>query len=80
MIAAIALQDTKKYNHQAIDLAGDELTFEQANRAFQEVAGTPVPSTFSFLGWAAKMSMKELGIMVRVVSAVPNPRVHMKIE
>lgn len=71
LIAAIALQDPKKYNHQFLDLAGDELSFKEVDQAFKAAAGIPAPQTFTIFGWAAKKAVKEMDLMVR--SPLPLP-------
>lgn len=66
IVAAIALKDRAKFNHRSLDLAGDELTFAEADAAFRAAAGIPVPQTFTFFGWAAKKAIGDMGTMVRL--------------
>jgi hypothetical protein len=65
IVAAAALKDRAKFNHRALDLAGDEVTFDQVDAAFRAAAGMPAPRTFTFLGWAAKKAMGDMDAMVR---------------
>ncbi|KAL8705093.1 MAG: hypothetical protein Q9201_001776 [Fulgogasparrea decipioides] len=53
------------YKNQAINLAGDELTFEQLNDVLQSKMGYPIPLTFEFLARFLKWMLKEINIMFR---------------
>ncbi|KAL8727238.1 MAG: hypothetical protein Q9181_005785 [Wetmoreana brouardii] len=53
------------YKNQAINLAGDELTFNQLNDVFQSKMGYPIPLTFEFLARFLKWMLKEISIMFR---------------
>lgn len=62
--AAEAFHDPETWNHRAIGLAGDELTFSQLSLAFQKVTGKPVGTTVGLLGKALKHGVSEMGTMV----------------
>ncbi|KAL8660620.1 MAG: hypothetical protein Q9202_006365 [Teloschistes flavicans] len=53
------------YKNQAINLAGDELTFERLSEVFEEKMGYPLPVTFGFLARFVKWMLTELNIMFR---------------
>lgn len=53
------------YKNQAINLAGDELTFEQLNEVFRSKMGYPIPLTFEFLARFFKWMLTEINIMLR---------------
>ncbi|KAL8638633.1 MAG: hypothetical protein Q9228_004225 [Teloschistes exilis] len=57
--------DDPAYKNQAINLAGDELTFEQLNEAFEKKMGYPMPVTFGFIARFVKWMVKELNIMFK---------------
>ncbi|APA05996.1 hypothetical protein SS1G_01591 [Sclerotinia sclerotiorum 1980 UF-70] len=61
--AAQALLKPKEYNGRAISLAGDELTFGEANEIFQSRLGKDIPKTFSFLGSTLLWAVKDFGSM-----------------
>lgn len=62
--AATAFQKPEEYNHKAIGLAGDELTFDEQQAVFQKkTTYTPTP-TFWFLGSFLKYMVTELGLML----------------
>ncbi|KAL8871035.1 MAG: hypothetical protein Q9174_003056 [Haloplaca sp. 1 TL-2023] len=58
------------YKNQAINLAGDELTFEEFNRVFEEKMGYPVPVTYEFVGRIMKWMLGEINIMFQWFDAV----------
>lgn len=62
--AAEAFHDPETWNHRAIGLAGDELTFSQLSLAFQKVTGKPVGTTAGIWGKALKHGVSEMGTMV----------------
>ncbi|KAK4992775.1 hypothetical protein LTR66_003322 [Elasticomyces elasticus] len=63
--AAQAFIKPEKYSKKAISLAGDDLTFEETNKIFQEKAGHPLPTTFGFMGSGLLWGVKEMGIMFK---------------
>jgi uncharacterized protein YbjT (DUF2867 family) len=60
---ATALLEPEKYKGRAIGLAGDELNYEEACAIFKEVEGYDMPTTFSWVGSALKLALKEMGTM-----------------
>lgn len=62
--AATAFQKPEEYNHKAIGLAGDQLTFDEQQAVFQRrCTWTPTP-VFWFLGSILKYMVTELGLML----------------
>lgn len=61
--AAQAFLKPEQYKDRAIGLAGDELTFAEASKIFQDKIGTPAPATYSFLGSGMLWGIKEMGSM-----------------
>ena len=65
LFAADALlnPESSDYKNKGISLAGDELTFQDANRIHKEKTGEDIPVTFGFLGsillWLSK-DMREM--------------------
>ncbi|KAL8685737.1 MAG: hypothetical protein Q9218_007573, partial [Villophora microphyllina] len=53
------------FKNQAINLAGDELTFEQLNGVFEKKMGYPLPVTYEFLARFVKWMLKEVNVMLR---------------
>lgn len=47
------------YRNQAIALAGDDITPNEASKVFKEVTGQDIPSTYSVFPTAVKWMMKE---------------------
>ena len=62
---ALVNPEDPTYKNQAINLAGDELTFDQANEVFLEKTGYPLPTTFEFIGRFMKWMLTEVNIMFR---------------
>lgn len=62
--AAQAFAKPEEWNHKALGLAGDELTVPGLNKAFENATGTPLGTTFSFLGSALMWGVTELGHMI----------------
>ncbi|MCJ1324413.1 hypothetical protein MMC10_001075 [Thelotrema lepadinum] len=46
---AFLQSDSPDYRNKAISVAGDELTYEQADKIFKEKTGQPIPSTYGFI-------------------------------
>lgn len=63
--AAEALLKPDEYRHRAIGLAGDDLTYAQADEVFQRKTGAPMPVTYGFVGSGLLWGVKELGIMFK---------------
>ncbi|KAI4193530.1 MAG: hypothetical protein LQ350_008269 [Teloschistes chrysophthalmus] len=57
--------DDPAYKNQAINLAGDELTFEQLSEVFEKKMGYPVPTTFGFIARFVKWMVTELNVMFK---------------
>lgn len=62
--AAQAFAKTEEWNHKAVGLAGDELTFPGMSKAFENKTGSPIGTTYSFLGSALMWGVAELGHMI----------------
>jgi uncharacterized protein YbjT (DUF2867 family) len=63
LVGAKALLNSQQYAGQAIDLAGDELTFDQMAQIYKEVTGTKVPTTFGFVTTIIFWMVSELKLM-----------------
>ncbi|KAL8774480.1 MAG: hypothetical protein Q9209_000853 [Squamulea sp. 1 TL-2023] len=61
--AAQAFLNPSDYENKSLSLAGDELTFEQANKIFKEKVGYGMPLTFGFLAKAGLWASKDFGSM-----------------
>ncbi|KAI9839260.1 MAG: hypothetical protein M1819_003254 [Sarea resinae] len=57
--------EAAEYRDRAIGLAGDELTFDEANAVFAEKVGSPIPTTFGFLVKGMLWAVGEFGLMFR---------------
>lgn len=62
---AQALLHPEKFAGRAISLAGDALTFEEANAAFVKIVGREIPQTYSFIGWLLLWAIKDVNLMFR---------------
>ncbi|KUJ08457.1 NAD(P)-binding protein [Mollisia scopiformis] len=62
---AKALLNPKTFAGRAISLAGDELTFEEANAIFHTQLGYDIPTTYNFVGSALLWAIKEVGLMFK---------------
>ncbi|KAL1306778.1 hypothetical protein AAFC00_005439 [Neodothiora populina] len=62
--AAQAFAKPEEWNHEAVGLAGAELTVPQLDKAFENATGSPLGTTFSFLGSALMWGVSELGHMI----------------
>ncbi|KAL2206957.1 NmrA-like family protein [Sarocladium strictum] len=49
VVAAKVLLDSQRYVGRTIELAGDDLTFDQMAKIYKEVTGVKVPTTFGFV-------------------------------
>ena len=63
--AALLEPENPAYHNTALSLAGDELTFEEANALFQKKTGRPIPTTFEFLPKLVLWLVAEAGAMFR---------------
>lgn len=62
---AQALLHTKEFAGRAVSLAGDDLTFEEANAIFREQVGSDIPTTYSIVGSALLWAIKDVGLMFK---------------
>ncbi|KAF4556706.1 Hypothetical protein D9617_1g085850 [Elsinoe fawcettii] len=62
--AALAFQETERYNRKALGLAGDELTWDELQAIFQRDTSAPPTPVFWFLGSFLKYMVTELGRML----------------
>lgn len=65
VFAAKALLQPDEYTCRKIGLAGDELTFAQANEVFRKHTHTNIPRTFDFVANIVGWMVKELAVMMR---------------
>ena len=63
--AALLEPENPSYHNKALSLAGDELTFEEANALFVERTGTPMPTTYEFLSRLILWLAGDAGAMFR---------------
>ncbi|CAH0032834.1 unnamed protein product [Clonostachys rhizophaga] len=63
--AAQAFMDPQRYKGQAISLAGDELTFDQAARIFKQKTGREIPTTFGFVASIVLFFVSGVGAMFK---------------
>ena len=62
---AQALLRPEELSGRAISLAGDELTFDEANAIFHAKTGTDIPTTFGFAGSGLIWAIKDVGLMFK---------------
>ena len=55
--------EPEKYKNRALTIAGDELSFEEANAVFQARIGKPLPLTYTWLARLALWLIKDVGSM-----------------
>ena len=55
--------DSAEYKNQAISLAGDELTPNEAAKIFKEETGLDLPSSYWWVGWLLRKLVSDLGKM-----------------
>lgn len=63
--AADAFLNPEKYKDKAISLAGDELTYDERARIFQQKTRNPVPTTFGPLCSLFLVLVKDMGHMYK---------------
>ncbi|KAL9134135.1 MAG: hypothetical protein Q9175_004682 [Cornicularia normoerica] len=63
VIAAEAFLHPEKYKNQAMSLAGDEITYGEADAIFKDKVGKAMPLTFGPLVGAALWAVKDFGLM-----------------
>ncbi|KAI0541812.1 hypothetical protein GGR58DRAFT_387625 [Xylaria digitata] len=64
IFAAQAFTDPKKWDRQAVGLAGDELNFDGMSRLFESVTGRPAPVAYSVFGSALTFLLSEMRVMI----------------
>ncbi|KAK6073675.1 nucleoside-diphosphate-sugar epimerase family protein [Seiridium cupressi] len=64
VFAAKAFDNPEDWSKRAVGLAGDELTVDQMNSAFEKATGSPVPMAFWFLGSFLTYMVTELRLMI----------------
>ncbi len=62
--AAEAFEHPEKWDHKAVGIAGDELTFAEMSKVFEKVTGQPIETTFGLLGKVLKHAVHDVGAMV----------------
>lgn len=67
---AQALLRPAKFAGRAISIAGDELTFAEANAIFREATGQEFPTTYWFIGSFLLWAIKDVGLMFRFFDQV----------
>jgi hypothetical protein len=67
---AQALLHPEKFAGRSISLAGDELTFSEANAIYQEQFGCDIPTTYGFLGSALVWAIKDINLMFKFFEEV----------
>jgi hypothetical protein len=60
---AQALLKPDEYAGKSISLAGDSLSFEEANEVFHSKVGTDIPKTYGFIGSAIMWGVADVGKM-----------------
>ncbi len=63
IIAARAFTSPEEFKSKAITIAGDELTYDEANEVFKSEFGKEMPTTFMFVGTAIKLAIRDMGMM-----------------
>lgn len=58
---AIALLEPKEWESRAVALAGDSVTFRQAEEIFRRTTQQSLPKSWTFVGWAVRWSFPEAG-------------------
>ena len=62
---AFLASSTPEYENKAISVAGDELTFEDADKAFEQETGQHIPTTFSFIASMAMWMSHDISAMFK---------------
>jgi hypothetical protein len=63
--AAQAFLNLEEYRNKEIALAGDEVTFDGLNKAFEEETGLPIPQTYGFVGRGVLYALGDVGKMFK---------------
>ena len=62
---AQAFLNPNEYNNRTLSLAGDELTYAQAEKVFREKTGNKLPATFGFIAWAILKGVRPVRLMFK---------------
>ncbi|KUJ23712.1 putative NmrA-like family domain-containing protein 1 [Mollisia scopiformis] len=65
LVAAKAFLHPENYANRAVTLVGDQLTFAEADKAFEDVVGTKMPITFNLVASGLKWMIHDLGAMFK---------------
>ncbi|MCJ1403747.1 hypothetical protein MMC11_006970 [Xylographa trunciseda] len=63
--AAFLEPENPEYKDKAYSLAGDELTWDEAEKIFVEKTGRSIPTTYGFLASFVLWAVKDVGLMFR---------------
>lgn len=63
--AAQAFLNEREWKNREISLAGDELTYAEANAAFKKATGKSMPTTFGFVASGLLWAVKDMGLMFK---------------
>ena len=63
VFAAKGFTSPGDFREKSISLAGDELTYEQMEKTYQEETGSPVPTTWGFVARLVLWLSREMGTM-----------------
>ncbi|KAF2867641.1 nucleoside-diphosphate-sugar epimerase family protein [Massariosphaeria phaeospora] len=58
-VAASAIVEPERWKGRAVGIAGDELTFAEANAVFREVVGYDMPRTWALVSWGVRWSVED---------------------
>lgn len=64
-VAAQAFLKPEEYRDEAISLAGDELTYEEADEIFKDKTGQAMPTTFQAMASGMLWMVKDMGLMFK---------------
>lgn len=62
-VAAKAFSHPEHYANRELTLAGDQLTFEEGEKVFEEVIGSKMPVTSGFIASGIKWAIHDVGAM-----------------
>jgi uncharacterized protein YbjT (DUF2867 family) len=63
--AALAFENPEKYQGQALSIAGDELSFAEAQEVFKDAFDSELPYTYGFVATALKTLIADVGLMFK---------------
>ncbi|KAF6817337.1 NmrA-like family protein [Colletotrichum sojae] len=61
LLAARALMDPERWAGKAVGIAGDEISFEEAEETFQRVVGRAMPQTWAVVGRGVRWAFEDAG-------------------